>query len=149
MTPIGELRASIPWGIIHLGQPWYLAFILSLIGNVIPALVLPWVLGRLASLLLSFPNPLGRILAWRTARLHTKYRERVERYGAWSLVPFVAIPLPFTGVWTGILAAWVFEIPPKRAIPFLCLGVLIAGIIVTILTVTLGEAARLWLKFVS
>ena len=146
MTPIGELRLSVPWGILHLGQPWYLAFILSLIGNIVPALIVPWVLGGLANLLLGFPNPLGRLLAWRAERLHTAHGHRFQKYGALALVPFVAIPLPFTGVWTGILAAWAFNIRPKRAIPLLCLGVLIAGIIVTVGTVVGGEAWRFFIQ---
>lgn len=147
MVPIGELRASIPWGMFHLGQPWYVAFLLSLVGNSIPALILPWVLGRIADWLLSFPNPAGRLLAWRTARLQAKYKARIEKYGLWALALFVGIPLPFTGVWTGLILAWAFGIPPRKSIPFLCLGVLMAGVIVTILAVAIGEAAGFWLKY--
>ncbi|HEX77853.1 MAG TPA: small multi-drug export protein [Dehalococcoidia bacterium] len=145
MTPVGELRLSVPWGIHQLGQPWYLAFLLSLIGNIVPALILPWMLGGLGNLLLCFPNPLGRLLSWRRERLRTTHGRRFQKYGALALVPFVAIPLPFTGVWTGILAAWAFDIRPNTAIPLLCLGVLIAGIIVTSLTVVMGEAWQFFL----
>ena len=49
------------------------------------------------------------------------------------MVVLVAIPLPMTGAWTGSLAAWVFHIPPRSAIPLISLGVLIAGVIVTLL----------------
>jgi len=46
----------------------------------------------------------------------------------------VAIPLPFTGAWTGSLAAFVFGISAKKAFPLISLGVLIAGIIVLLST---------------
>jgi uncharacterized membrane protein len=52
------------------------------------------------------------------------------------LVAFVAIPLPFTGAWTGSLAAWVFQVPPRSAIPLIALGVVIAGGVVTAVTLT-------------
>jgi len=45
MTPIGELRASIPLGITFLHQHWLLVYVVSVIGNIIPpnihSLVIP------------------------------------------------------------------------------------------------------------
>ncbi len=138
MSPIAELRAAIPLGIIEFGQPWYLVFILSLLGNMIPVFVLLWLLPRLSRLsrpLISSRNPVGRFLNWRAERLRTTQANRFRKYGALFLVPLVAVPLPFTGAWTGCIAAWAFDIPPKRALPLIALGVLLAGIIVTALTV--------------
>lgn len=67
----------------------------------------------------------------RTRRKHTKRFETMEEI---ALVAFVAIPLPMTGGWSGALAAFVFGISPKKSIPLIFLGVLIAGIIVSLLT---------------
>ena len=61
---------------------------------------------------------------------------RFHTYGDMALVLLVAIPLPMTGAWTGSMAAWVFNIPARRAIPLIGLGVVIAGIIVTALTLS-------------
>jgi len=47
---------------------------------------------------------------------------------------FVAIPLPVTGVWTGSIAAWLFAIKRGPAMLFITLGALIAGVIMTALT---------------
>jgi uncharacterized membrane protein len=135
MSPIAELRAAIPLGVIEFGQPWYLVFILSLLGNMIPVFFLLWALPRLSVLLSSSRNPVGRFLNWRAERLRTTQGSRFRKYGAFILVPLVAVPLPFTGAWTGCIAAWAFDIPPKKALPLIALGVLIAGIIVTALTV--------------
>jgi uncharacterized membrane protein len=43
------------------------------------------------------------------------------------------------------MAAWVFQVPARRAIPLIALGVLIAGIIVTLVTALGLEAGRLFL----
>lgn len=60
----------------------------------------------------------------------------MEEYGAWFLPLFVAIPLPVTGGWTASFIAFVFGMPFKRAFPLIALGVLLAGLIVTVLTET-------------
>ena len=44
-------------------------------------------------------------------------------------VLFVAIPLPGTGAWVGSLIANFLNLPPKKAIPPIILGVLTAGVI--------------------
>jgi uncharacterized membrane protein len=134
MSPIAELRAAIPLGIIEFGQPWYLAFILSLLGNMIPVFFLLWALPRLSMLLISSHNPVGRLLNWRAERLRTTQGKRFKKHGLWALALFVAMPLPLTGAWTGCLLAWAFDVPPRKALLFIGIGVLIAGVIVTALT---------------
>ncbi|MBU0670897.1 small multi-drug export protein, partial [Patescibacteria group bacterium] len=39
---------------------------------------------------------------------------------------------PMTGAWTGALAAWLFGIRLKMALPLIFVGVIMAGVIVTI-----------------
>ena len=143
MLPIAELRAAIPLGILNYDMPWYQAMGLSLLGNMIPVFFLLWLLPWLSAFFLSFPNPVGRFLEWRTERLRTAQGDRFKKYGALALIPFVAVPLPITGAWTGCLAAWVFDIPRKQALLFISIGVLIAGVVVTILTVA-GIAVVRW-----
>ena len=55
---------------------------------------------------------------------------------ALALFAFVALPGPFTGVWTGTLAAFLFGIPPRFAFPALFLGICATGAIV--LGISLG-----------
>jgi len=43
--------------------------------------------------------------------------------------------LPFTGIFTGAVAASIFQIPFRQAFPLLALGSIISGIIVTLITV--------------
>lgn len=60
--------------------------------------------------------------------------EIVKKYSAFGLCPFVAIPLPGTGAWTGALIAALLDIQLKKAVPSIVLGVLIAAMIMTIIT---------------
>ena len=49
-----------------------------------------------------------------------------------GLCILVAVPLPGTGAWTGALVAALMEMRLKRAIPTIFVGVLIAGLLVTL-----------------
>ena len=59
-----------------------------------------------------------------------------SRFEFIALCLFVAVPLPMTGAYTGTVIAWLFNLERKKSYISLALGVLIAGIIVT--AVTLG-----------
>ena len=133
-APVGELRLAIPLAVVQFEFAWYQAMIWALVGNLIPVLILPWVLYRLGYIMFKFPEPLRSLLVWRTRRLGGGTSSRLEKYGPLVLIPFVAIPLPFTGAWTGCLVAWALDIHPRKSLPFLVLGVLGAAIIVTALT---------------
>jgi uncharacterized membrane protein len=66
---------------------------------------------------------------------HTRKRGKlVERYERIGLALFVAIPLPITGAWTGSLLAVLLGLKFKYAMLSIFVGVLIAGIIVTSLS---------------
>ena len=60
--------------------------------------------------------------------------EKLQTYTALGLFLFVAVPLPGTGAWVGSLIANFLNLPPKKAIPPIVAGVLVAGIIVLAVT---------------
>jgi uncharacterized membrane protein len=131
-SPISELRGAIPWAILNYHFPWYYAFLFALIGNLLPV---PFILLFLDTLsrLLSKISLFERILQWLFER--TRRRGKIiERYERIGLILFVAIPLPLTGAWTGSLAAALFGLKFKHALLSIFIGVLIAGIIVTWVT---------------
>jgi uncharacterized membrane protein len=134
MTPIGELRASIPLGLSILHQPWFLVFVISVIGNMIPPVFILWLFPGFSNWLMSHSKLMNKFLTWLFERTRKKAHDKIEKYGDLALIIFVAIPLPNTGAWTGTLAAWLFGIPLKRALPNVFYGVLIAGVIVTLVT---------------
>ncbi len=68
-------------------------------------------------------------------KLETKAHDKAEtikKYEMLGLFLFVAIPLPGTGAWTGSLIAAVLGMRVKDSVPMICLGVLAAGILMTL-----------------
>ena len=51
-----------------------------------------------------------------------------------ALLLFVGIPLPGTGAWTGTLAASILDLDFKKSTLAVVLGVLLAGIIMTVVS---------------
>ena len=131
MMPIGELRASVPLGLLTYGLPWQLVFVLAVVGNLIPVPVILYLLRQTGERLQGWQNPIGALLRWRTEHVRRVWAPRVQRYGFWGIVLIVAIPLPFTGAWTGTLVVWAMEIRTRTGLAAIALGVLIAGVIVT------------------
>jgi uncharacterized membrane protein len=128
-SPISELRGAIPMAIVQFHFPWYYAFAISVIGNLLPV---PFILLFLdtASRLLSKVRFFDRLLKWLFER--TRRRGKIiERYELIGLALFVAVPLPLTGAWTGSLAAVLFGLKFRHAFLSISIGVLIAGAIVT------------------
>jgi len=131
-SPISELRGAIPWAIIKHHFPWYYAFLLAVIGNLLPV---PFILLFLntTSRLLSKIGIFEKMLHWLFER--TRRRGKIiTRYERIGLALFVAIPLPVTGAWTGSLAAVLFGLKFRHAFLSIFAGILIAGVIVTCAT---------------
>lgn len=136
--PISELRGAIPLAILKFNFPWWKAYILSIIGNMIPIIPLLLLLESVSSYLRKF-KIWDIFFNWLFTRTRRK-SDLIEKYENLGLMLFVAIPLPATGAWTGCVAAFLFGIKFKSAFLFIFLGVMIAGILVTTLTLlgTLG-----------
>ena len=70
----------------------------------------------------------------------TKIAQRVEkftkRYGALGLALFIAIPFPGSGVYTGTMGAFILNFSKKKYLISTAVGVTLAGIIVTFLTLS-------------
>jgi uncharacterized membrane protein len=129
-TPIFEIRGSLPFATEILNMNFWHAYVLSLVGNSIPAVVLVFGLESV-SRVISEKSEIGRrFFVWWFERTMKKFQRHYELYGALALCLFVAIPLPMTGVWTGSVAAVLFGIRKGVAIPAIVLGAGIAGIAV-------------------
>lgn len=143
MTPVGELRASIPLAITSMDMPWPRALGLSVVGNIIPVPFILYALRTIGARIEAQQNIAGRLLRWRTARIQQSWGPRVRRYGFFGIVLAVAIPLPLTGAWTGALIVWTLHVPVRRGLPAIAMGVVIAGVVVMALTLAGIELIRL------
>jgi uncharacterized membrane protein len=134
VLPVTELRASIPWAVaVFSANPWLL-MVAAIVGNIVPAFILLWGLDYVDHRLLMKESFIRRIYERIIARTRRKTETKVLRYGYVALLIFVAIPLPGTGAWTGSIAAWVFGLEKKKSLLMICLGVVLAGIVVTLIT---------------
>jgi uncharacterized membrane protein len=133
MLPFSELRGAIPLAIGQYGIGPAEAYVLGVVGNLVPVVFLLFLLGPLERRL-RFIKVFDLFFDHLFSRTRKKHSERIDRYGALGLVTFVAIPLPITGAWTGVAAAYVFNIKKRYAFPAIAAGVLLAGVVVTFAT---------------
>ena len=127
MLPVVELRGALPYGISLGLNPW-LAFVTSVVGNILPAPFIRLFIRKIFSLLRRIPK--FNAFIDRLEKRGSDKSDLVDKYGMLGLVILVAIPLPGTGAWTGALAAAMMNMRLKRAMPAIFLGVVIAGIII-------------------
>lgn len=132
MLPIFELRGAIPWAIHHYKMPWYKAYLLGVAGNFIPIPIILLILKFGLDLLSRVPL-FRRFFEWLFARTRKK-GSLIKKYEAFGLILFVMIPLPITGAWTGSVAAYIFGIKFFPALLCILIGICLAGVIVTILS---------------
>ena len=133
IIPFVELRGAIPVAIFVYNMPWWEAYFLAVIGNMIPVPIILRYLGNVERWLRKW-NRWDRFFTKLYSKTRARANEKIKRYEAIGVMFFVAIPLPFTGAWTGSLIAYLFDIKFKRALLVVFAGVLIAGVIVTLLS---------------
>lgn len=134
MVPVLELRAAIPIAVSSFNLSVYYIFLAAVLGSFVPALVIVYFLGPITKVLRKVKF-LDRFFEWLFNRTRAKFNDKYALWGNLALMIFVAIPLPGTGVWTGSLAAWLFNFNKQQSLIYIFLGTLIAGIIVTLASV--------------
>jgi uncharacterized membrane protein len=144
MLPVSELRGAIPWALWVGGLPWTTAYLLAVAGNILPVLPILALLGPAERMLRRWPL-LDRFFNWLFERTRSR-SALVERYQALGLMLFVAVPLPVTGAWTGCVAAYLFGIRRRYALPAIVAGVLIAGVVVTLAALGVIGGLRLFTR---
>ena len=131
MVPIVELRGAIPIA-IGTGVDPVLAYFMAVIGNMIPVpFILFFVVWFLGVMKRCPWNWVRKVALW----IENKAQKGAAKlkHGAYiGLFLFVAIPLPMTGAWTGSLIAAFFGFKKHWSILSVFLGVLVAGVIMTL-----------------
>ncbi len=128
--PVSELRGAIPLG-LSMEMSIYRTYFIAVAGNFLPVIPLLLFLKPVTEYLQRF-EIWKRFFNWLHCR--TKRRaEVVQKYEALGLMFFVSVPLPITGAWTGCVAASLCGIKLKYSLPAILGGILLAGVIVTVL----------------
>ena len=145
MVPVIELRGAIPVG-CGMGIDPILNFVVAVLGNLLPV---PFILLFIPQILnfMERHHIFPRIVGWvqkkanrGVAKMQSSSEEKGDEnrripWGALlALFAFVAVPLPGTGAWTGSLIAATFGMKKRYSLPAIILGVLTAGVLVTLIS---------------
>ncbi len=129
MLPIAELRGGIPYALLHGVNP-YVAYFVCVLANCIAFPIVYFFLNTFHTRLIKL-EWYQQLFERFVSRTRKKVGKSIEKWGFWGLMVFVMIPLPVTGAYTGSFAAWLFNFKKRQAFMAIALGVFIAGIIVS------------------
>jgi len=134
MVPIVELRGAIPVA-ESLGLNIFIYYPIAIIGNMLPVPII-YLFARKVLIWGKDKKYIGKFFTFcleKGEKGGEKLKKSAGNSGLfWALLIFVGIPLPGTGAWTGTLAASLLNIDFKTSILAVTLGVLLAGIIMSL-----------------
>ena len=134
MVPIVELRGAIPIA-ESLGLNIFLYYPIAIIGNMLPVPII-YLFARKVLEWGKDKKVIGKFFTWcleKGEKGGEKLKQTAGERGLFfALLLFVGIPLPGTGAWTGTLAASFLNIDFKTSISAVTLGVLLAGLIMSL-----------------
>lgn len=138
MIPLIELRGGVPIA-VGLGLPYWEALLVCVIGNMLPVPLI-YFFARKVLLWGRDKKYIGKFFSYCIEKGEhggQKLRARAGRNGLFlALFLFVGIPIPGTGAWTGTLAASFLNMGIKSTSVAVSLGVVTAGIIMGIISMT-------------
>lgn len=128
VVPAIELRGSIPVGLARQLPP-LLVFVVTVLAN---CLIIPL---TFVILDLTYERWLVRwaLVRRQVDRVRRSGARLVERYELLGLTLFVAVPLPGTGAYSGVLLAWLLGMDRRSSMVAIAAGVVLAGIAVTLI----------------
>ncbi len=138
VCPILECRLGMFTAIVLLEMNPFLGFVISFLGNILPIPFILLLINWIFEVFKKIPG-LRNIVYWLEEKT-LKKRDKIDKYGIWGLLLFVAIPLPGTGGWTGALLASLLHLDKKKSFGIITIGVFIAGLIITVLSLLIGSA---------
>jgi len=130
--PVFELRGAVPYG-VAMDLPQLSVLTVSVIGNMIPVPFIILFIRRILAWMKTKSRRLRALAEKLEARAHAK-GDILVKYETFGLFILVAIPLPGTGAWTGSLVAALFNLRMKNALPAIFLGVVAAGLIMSVVS---------------
>lgn len=138
VLPILECRLGMFTAIVLLGMNPFVGFLISFVGNILPIPFILLLINWIFDILKKIPG-IKKPVIWLEQKT-LKKKDKIDKYGIWGLLLFVAVPLPGTGAWTGSLLASLLHLDKKKSFGVICIGVFIAGLIISILSLIFGAA---------
>ena len=137
VCPILECRLGMFTAIVLLRMNPFVGFIISFLGNILPIPFILLLINWIFDVLKKVPG-INKLVYWLEDKT-LKKRDKIDKYGVWGLLIFVAIPLPGTGGWTGALLASLLHLDKKKSFFVISIGVFIAGVVLTVLSLFVGN----------
>ena len=131
MVPVIELRGGLPYAILSGISPW-IAFPLCILANIFPVPFVLWFITPIFTWMKK--TRLFRPIAERLEKKAMSKSDKLDKGYFWGLLLFVGIPLPGTGAWTGALLAAMLDIPKKKSLPAIALGVCLAAVLMGVIS---------------
>ncbi|HNV01288.1 MAG TPA: small multi-drug export protein [archaeon] len=146
-VPIFELRWSIPIGLFSgnidvpimgtmqgFALPLEIVFITCILANIVLGGIAYLFFDKIIHVFLKI-KILDKLYKKIIIRSQRKTKPLIDKYGFFGLALFIAIPLPGSGTWTGAVVSNLMGIGYKKFFLANMLGVTIAGIIVTAISI--------------
>lgn len=138
MVPLIELRGGVPIA-VGMGLDYYKALAVCVVGNMLPVPVI-YLFARKVLHWGADKKYIGKFFTFCLEKGEAGGRKLTKKAGRgglfMALMLFVGIPLPGTGAWTGALAASFLDMGLKSTTGAVSLGVLIAGLIMGLVSLT-------------
>ena len=131
LMPILELRGGLIAASL-LKVPALQAYIICMIGNLIPIPLILWFLDSVFDFMKKH-HILTKFIYF-CERKGNEKKDKIERLGFLGLILFVGIPLPGTGAWTGCLIATILRMDKKKALLAEIIGVIMSRFIMLFLS---------------
>jgi len=138
MIPWFESRYVIPYAMLGLGWSWWHAFPFAIVGNVLPVPFILLFFHHVEKFLRRFRFWVN-VMDWLFSKTRKRADRKIRRYEYFGLLLFVAVPLPFTGAWTGALVAYLFDLDFSKSLFTIFVGIVIAAFVMIGLTLTVGN----------
>jgi uncharacterized membrane protein len=97
ISPVLELRAAIPYGILVKDWPWFVVFAVCSVANFLVAPLIYLFLDKFIHLLF-FIGWFERIYKKYVEKAQHRAQKYVDKYGHYGVMFFIGIPLPGSGV---------------------------------------------------
>ena len=134
MVPLIELRGAIPMA-EAFGLNIFIYYPIAIIGNMLPVAII-YLFARKVLVWGKDKKLIGKFFTFclnKGEKGGEKLKKAAGEKGTFlALLIFVGIPIPGTGAWVGTLAASILDIGFKKSTIAIMLGVLLAGIIMSL-----------------
>ncbi|MEA2112353.1 MAG: small multi-drug export protein [Patescibacteria group bacterium] len=139
VLPVFELRGGLPIIVeytVRNGISIWPYFLIVLVLNILVIFLIFMFFDSLHKLLINwrFYRRATGVILTRIQKKVEKVQRRMDSWGYFALMCFVAIPVPGSGAWTGTLVAWILGLDRWKSFVAIASGVIISGLLILFLS---------------